>query len=214
MTAAASRDATSRDAASPAPASRREVAAWQIGGGVVVFLVGSFLHFLYELSGFHPIGAVIGSVNESTWEHLKLFFWPGLAMGAIEHAYLRERVSNIWPAVAARLWLTAASVAVAFYAYVGVVLPIDGTGTLAGTIATALVGVVVGQVASYRLMRAPRWSAAGTRLSIALILALLAAFVVFTFAPPRLFLFEDFLGYRYAGQYGILDDYTKYLVFK
>ena len=214
MTAAATRGATSRPGADPAAASRREIAAWQIGGGLVVFLVGSFLHFLYELSGFHPLGAVLGSVNESTWEHLKLFFWPGLVMGAIEHAYLRERVANIWPAVAARLWLTAATVAVAFYAYVGVVLPIDGKGTLAGTIATALVGVVVGQVAAYRLMRAPLRSRAGTRISIAAILALLAAFVVFTFAPPRIFLFEDFLGYRYAGQYGILDDYTKYLVFR
>ena len=33
------------------------------------------------------------------------------------------------------------------------------------------------------------------------------------FFPPELFLFEHFWGYEYSGQYGILEDYTPYLIF-
>ena len=52
------------------------------------------------------------------------------------------------------------------------------------------------------------------RAAVGLILVLGALMVVFTYLPPHVFLFENFFGYRYSGEFGILRDYTPYLVFK
>jgi hypothetical protein len=194
--------------------NRRTVAAWEILGFVVIFFAGSFLHFIFELSGFNTLFAPFGSVNESTWEHLKLFYWPALLFAIVQHAFIRHEVNNFWAAKAHSIVLTPLVVAIAFYTYVGIVVPIEGKGTLAGTLVTAAIGVALGQWASYRLLVGPqrsnRWHWAG----VTAILAMGAAFVVFTFLPPRIFLFENFFGYVYDGQFGILADYTPYLVFR
>ena len=200
--------------AGPMVVDRRKVAAWEFAGFLVIFFAGSFLHFIFELSGFATIAAPFGSVNESTWEHLKLFYWPALLFAIVQHAYLRHEVNNFWAAKAHSIVLTPFVVAIAFYAYVGIVYPIDGKGTLAGTLVTAALGVALGQWASYRLLVGPqrsrRWHIAG----VVAIIAMGVAFVLFTFFPPQVFLFENFWGYRYDGQFGILEDYTPFLVFK
>ena len=45
-------------------------------------------------------------------------------------------------------------------------------------------------------------------------LTLLVMFSTFTYYPPKFFLFENFFGYEYSGEYGILEDYEPYRVFK
>lgn len=196
------------------PADRRPVARWELIGGVVIFLVGGFLHFLYELSGFTTIAAPFGSVNESTWEHLKLFFWAGAGFAVVEHAYLRHRVRNFWAAKGTAAIATMLGVVVSFYAYVGVIVPLGAKGTLLGTLVTAVIGIAIGQVLAYRLLVGPERGPRARLAGIAALVALGVAFIAFTFSPPRLFLFEDFLGYRYTGGFGILADYTNYLVFR
>jgi len=39
-------------------------------------------------------------------------------------------------------------------------------------------------------------------------------FSTFTYYPPKIFLFENFFGYEYKGEYGILENYEPYRVFK
>jgi hypothetical protein len=198
----------------PATVDRRRVALWEITGGLVIFFAGSFLHFLFELSGFAVVAAPFASVNESTWEHLKLFYWPALLFAVVQHAYTRHQVNNFWAAKGASIVLTPLVIAVGFYAYVGVVLPIYGKGTLIGTLITAAIGVALGQVASYRLLTGVRRGRVAHVLGVSAILAMGAAFMLFTFFPPRIFLFENFFGYVYDGGFGILPDYTPFLVFK
>jgi hypothetical protein len=193
---------------------RRKVALWDATGAVAILLVGSFLHFAYELSAFSLPVAIFGSVNESTWEHLKLFVWPGLGFAIVQHAYLRDEVNNFWLAKAAAMAVTALGVVVAFYFYLGIALPLYGRGFLAADIGTAVFGIALGQWVSWRLLTAPP-KAAWTRIAgVVAIVLMITAVIVFTFAPPQVFLFENFYGYRYLGEFGILDDYTPYLVFQ
>ncbi len=196
------------------PINRRKVAAWELVGFLVIFFAGSFLHFIFELSGFNTAFAPFGSVNESTWEHLKLFFWPALVLAVVQHAFLRAEVNNFWAAKASSILITPFTVALLFYAYVGIAIPIYGKGTLFGTLVTAALGVGLGQWASYRLLTGPQRSTRWHVAAVAGVLGMGVLFVVFTFLTPRIFLFENFFGYRYDGQFGILADYTPFLVFK
>ena len=53
-----------------------KIRTWHIIGAAFTAFIGTLLHFAYEWSGFNPVFAVFGAVNESVWEHLKLLFFP------------------------------------------------------------------------------------------------------------------------------------------
>lgn len=211
MTAVTTRSASD----TPSTAERRRLLGWEALAFVWIMLAGSALHFAYELSGFSPVAAVFGSVNESTWEHLKLFFWPGLAFALVQHAFVKEFANNYWWAKAMSLAVTPLGVIVSFYFYLGIAIPMFGEGNLALDIGTGAFGVLVGNIVSYRILTAPqrRPVRSQNRRAGAVLAVLTAAFLTLTYSPPEMFLFEDFIGYEFQGEYGILDDYSRHLVF-
>ena len=55
---------------------KKSIKLWQLWGFAVVCLAGTILHFLYDWLGAPVWIAPFSGVNESTWEHMKLIFWP------------------------------------------------------------------------------------------------------------------------------------------
>ena len=53
-------------------------------GMIIIALVGTFLHFLYEISGHNKFVAIFAAVNESTWEHIKICMTPTLLWSIYE----------------------------------------------------------------------------------------------------------------------------------
>lgn len=155
------------------------------------------MHFVFEWSGqWEPVG-VIGAVNESVWEHLKLAFWPALLYAVLEYPYLKRSAENFMIAKAVGIYLMPAAIVAIFYSYTAVV----GHEVLWVDILTFWVAVAVGQLASYRIMitrKLPDWL---NKLGLALVLLLAVAFGVLTFHTPRLPIFED----GATGAYGIPD---------
>ena len=43
---------------------------------IIICVVGTLLHFLYEFSGHNKVVALFAAVNESTWEHIKIALTP------------------------------------------------------------------------------------------------------------------------------------------
>lgn len=192
---------------------RRKVFLWEVGAFVFIMLASSALHFAYELSNFSTVAAVFGSVNESTFEHLKLFFWPALAFALVQHAYMRREVNNFWLGKGLAMAVTPLAVIVSFYFYLGILLPITGRGFLAADIGTGVFGVLMGNIVSYKLLTSPERGRTARLIGLATIGVLGLAMATSAWVTPRFFLYENFYGYEYRGEYGILDDYTPYLVF-
>ena len=71
----------------------KKLYSWQIGGLVFTLLVGSLLHFLYDWTN-SPVVAVFSAVNESTWEHLKLLFFPTFVFSVVESKFLLKHYPN------------------------------------------------------------------------------------------------------------------------
>jgi len=63
----------------------------EIFGGAVVFAIASLLHFIYNLTGESILGALFGAVNESVWEHLKVFAIP-IYLGQSSSFYGQDRL--------------------------------------------------------------------------------------------------------------------------
>ncbi len=56
-----------------------------------ISILGTLLHFTWEWSGKNPFVALFSAVNESTWEHLKLLFFPMLLLTLLEPLFSRTR---------------------------------------------------------------------------------------------------------------------------
>ena len=56
----------------------RKQTALHIAGAILVCAMGTLAHFVYEWSGNNPVVGLFCAVNESTWEHIKLLFFPML----------------------------------------------------------------------------------------------------------------------------------------
>lgn len=67
---------------------------WNLSGLLFTLLVGTLLHFVYDWFG-GSFWAVLGAVNESTWEHLKLVFWPIVLFGFIEYLFYGKKYQGI-----------------------------------------------------------------------------------------------------------------------
>jgi len=192
---------------------RRGVLRWEVGAFVVTMLGGSSLHFAFELSGFAEPVAVVASVNESTFEHLKLFFWPALLFALVEHAYMKDRCHNYWWGKGLALLAAPLGVIASFYFYIGIAVPLTGRGYLPFDIATGAIGVLLGNVVAYRVLTSPSKGQGYQRAGGAIMLVLAILMATSAWLTPRFFLYENFFGYEYSGAYGILEDYTPYLVF-
>lgn len=181
---------------------------WAFAGTLVINMLGALLHFAFELSGYATPMALIASVNESTWEHLKFYFWSGLLWSLIQYTYVRKDANNYWFAQAIGLIVTPIVISIAFYAYLGVALPKYGQGFLAADIFTGVLGVIAGQLVASKLMQGPTLQQSTLRWAPAFLLIMIVMFSTFTYYPPKFFLFEDFQGHAFQGNYGILDSYT------
>jgi hypothetical protein len=175
---------------------KRSVLRWELVGIGVIFIVGAIFHFLFEWAGgWSPVG-VIAAVNESVWEHFKIAFWPALIYAIIEYPFLKRSVNNFFIAKAIGLYIMPVVIAAIFYAYTAIfdeeILIVD--------ILIFLVAVVLGQLASYKILTMKQWPKWLWGLGVIMVILLAVAFGVFTFYPPELGIFRDAV----SGGYGII----------
>ncbi len=173
---------------------KTKIGLWQLMGFAVTSLVGTILHFLYDWLGETLWVAPFSGVNESTWEHMKLLFWPMLLFAIVQSFFFKDR-GDFWCIKLRGILLGMVLIPVIFYTYNGVV------GKSPDWLNIAIFFVVAAAVYIYEtrlfekeelLCRSPKWAVA--------VLGLLAAlFVVFTFLTPEIGIFRDPL----TGTYGI-----------
>jgi len=174
---------------------RRSAFGYELAGMVFIVLLGTILHFTFELSGHQPVVGVFSAVNESVWEHLKLGFWPALAYAIVEYRYLKKSTNNFFFAKTVGIYLIPIIIPILFYSYTAIlresVLVID--------ILTFVIAVIVGQLVSYKLLTYRKLPDIFNKISLVALVLLGVAFVLFTFYPPHLPLFRD----PVTGEYGI-----------
>jgi hypothetical protein len=167
---------------------------WELIGMIFIVLAGGLLHFVFAWSGSWKPLAVIAAVNESTWEHLKLAFWPALVWFLIEIFYIRKTSNNFYFAKAISILLIPVSITVLFYVYTAFM-----EDMLAIDLTIFVVAVIIGQGVSYKILKVkplPRWTnVTGT----ALLVLMTIVFSTLTYYAPELGIFRDPVN----GGYGI-----------
>jgi hypothetical protein len=191
----------------------KKLLAWEIACIFWVAFAGSLLHFAFELSEYWKPMALLAAVNESAWEHVKMYFWPGLAFALVQYTYTRDVARNYWFGKAVGLAVTPVVILVSYFSYMQYVTSGGGKASLAIMLTIMTLGIAVGQLVSWLILTSPPLSAATRRYALATYAVLVLAFSTFTYFPPRVFVFENFYCYQYTGDFGILPDYAPYRVF-
>mgnify|MGYP006172940953 FL=1 len=158
---------------------------WRVAvGALVVTTTGSLLHFAWQWSGRSPIVGIFAAMNESTWEHLKLAFWPALAVALIQRRVYGHPQGWLGATVL-RVLVPPILIVLFFYGYVA----LTGRNYLLLDIAIFVVAVVVGEILGDAVM----WMRSGFAMRVSalatLVLSVLA-FATLSFRPPAFFLFD------------------------
>ena len=99
---------------------RRHLLVWELAGVVFTVMAGALLHFVFEWSGGSPLAAAFSAVNESTWEHMKLLFFPMFLFSAVQAGFLGRTYPNILAVRAVSTLVGVILIPVLFYTYTGV----------------------------------------------------------------------------------------------
>ncbi len=178
---------------------KRDVKNWEAIGIIFISIMGSFFHFLFELSDYNIIVAPFAAVNESVWEHLKLAFFPLLIYSFIEYLFLKETANNFIIGKAVAGYLIPLVIIIIFYSYTALL----GTNLLIFDILSFFIAVVIGQLVSLKIHLSPQYSKRYTIISWMALIILAFIFVLFTFYPPELPIFQDSTN----GQFGIVKNH-------
>ena len=98
----------------------KRVKNFQIVSIIFVWIAGTLLHFTHDWFPDSVVFSIISAVNESTWEHLKLVFFPMLFMTVIGYFYNKD-INNFLYAKLASILVAMSFIVVFFYTYTGVI---------------------------------------------------------------------------------------------
>ena len=173
---------------------KRSIGLWQLLGFAVTSLGGTLLHFLYDWFGEAVWIAPIAGVNESTWEHMKLLFWPMFIFAIIQSFFFRDR-EDFWCVKLRGILLGIILIPVLFYTYNGAI----GKSPDWLNIVIFFVSAAIAYIYETRLFHSEKMRFQPPKWAIAVLCVIALLFVVFTFITPKLGIFKD----PTTGNYGL-----------
>ena len=165
---------------------KRSIGLWQLIGFAVTSLGGTLLHFLYDWLGEAAWIAPFSGVNESTWEHMKLLFWPMFLFAIVQRFFFRDR-EDFWCIKLKGILLGLVMIPVIFYTYNGVI----GRSPDWINIVIFFLSAAVAYLYETRQFNNETTICKRSKIAIALLCGIAFLFVIFTFITPRIGIFKD-----------------------
>lgn len=166
---------------------------FEIISTIFIMILGILLHFTFEWANNNELVGTFSAINESTWEHLKLIFFPMLITLIMGYFYKGKNISNYLCAKVIGMILAIIFTIIFFYTYTGII----GRNFAIVDISSFFIAVVLGQSVAYKKMQSKFYC--NNIMSIMLLLILYLCFCIFTFFPPHIALFKDPI----TGMFGI-----------
>ena len=173
---------------------KRDISLWQLGGFALSTFGGTLLHFLYDLTNKSIFAAPFSGINESTWEHMKLLFFPMFIFSLLQSRFFKE-YKNYWYVKLFGIISGLVLIPILFYTYNGVI----GKSPNWVNIAIFFFSAALAFLLEWRLFKNDSLKCKRPHLAFGLICLIGILFVVFTFVTPGLGIFQDPL----TGTYGL-----------
>ena len=174
---------------------RKSIGFWQFIGFIFVSVTGTLLHFLYDWTNQSVVSGLFSAVNESIWEHMKLLYVPLLAFAIFEGHFLKKTVEHFWCVKLVGFILGLVVIPVLYYTYTGAL----GVSADWFNITIFFIATAVAFISEALLFKNNRFCRLSSKVALVIIGFIGLAFIIFTFSPPKIPLFQDPL----TGSFGI-----------
>ena len=172
---------------------KRSIGIWQLMGFAVTAFSGTLLHFLYDWLGESKWVAIFSGVNESTWEHMKILFWPMFLYAILQSFFFRER-EDFWCVKLRGILLGITLIPIIFYTYNGAI----GRSPDWLNISIFFICAAIAYVYETRQFNSVTRICKNAKLALGTLCAVALLFAVFTFFAPEINVFKDPLTTTYG----------------
>lgn len=179
---------------------KKTVPSWQIAGFIFTSIAGTFLHFLFDLTGGNAAAALFSAVNESIWEHMKLIYYPMLLFALLEYRFWGEDADGFWCVKLKGILLALALIPAIYYLYTGIL----GVSADWFNITIFFLSAGAAYFAETKRFQNPRPCPLPAGPALAVLLLIGVAFAALTFCPLPIPLFRD----PVTGTYGFWKSVT------
>ncbi len=178
--------------------SLKQPEKWIIIGIPALFIIGSAMHFLYNILWKFSAVGLIAPINESIWEHSKMILWPLILWWSLYYRFRAKKYE-----IDISKWFTGALVALVtsllampmlYYFYTGAF----GKHLLWVDVAILLIALLFGQLLGLHTYRYGK--GINVKFLLAAVSIIIVLFILFTFFPPHIPLFQDAV----TGNYGFV----------
>lgn len=173
---------------------KRDLRLWQFAGFSLTSLAGTLLHFLYDWTNQSLLIAPFSAVNESTWEHMKLLFFPLFIFAIIQSFFFKE-YESFWCVKLIGILTGLILIPVIFYTYNGVI----GKSPDWINISIFFISAAISFIVETLLFKKEDFYCKLQGLAFVVICVISIMFIVFTFITPQIELFKDPI----TGTYGL-----------
>ncbi len=165
---------------------KRNIILWQLIGFATVSILGVILHFLFDLTHL-TYTALFSAVNESTWEHMKLIFFPMFLFAVVQYIFMGKEYNAFWCIKLRGTLLGLILIPALFYTTRGVFGPTPDWVNIAIFFLSAGLALLYETkhfIKGDSICKSPQSS-------LIAFCVIAAAFAIFTFNPPQIPLFQD-----------------------
>lgn len=172
----------------------RSTTLWQFAGFAITSFLGTILHFLYDWSNSSIIVAPFSGVNESTWEHMKLLYFPLFIFAIVQCFYFND-CKDFWCIKLIGITTGLILIPIIYYTYNGAF----GASPDWFNISIFFIANAIAFYLENILFKSGTQYCKHQEICLGIICAIGVLFVLFTFIPPTVPLFRDPI----SGKYGI-----------
>ena len=162
-----------------------KIKKFEIISTIFIIILGTLLHFTYNWSNNNSIVGLYSAINESTWEHLKLVYYPMLITTIIGNILYKQYIPNYICIKVKGIIISMLFIVISFYTYTGII----GTNYAIVNILLFIISIIISQLYTYKLIN--NNYKCNNKYSKLILLLLFNCFIIFTFYPPHINLFKD-----------------------
>lgn len=164
--------------------NNKNIRNYQIFSMIFTFILGTFLHFTYNLSNQNQIVALFSAINESVWEHLKLLYFPMLITLIIGYLIYGKTFPNFVCAKTIGMLIAMVFTVIFHYTYTGII----GKHIAVIDIGSFFVATIIGEYVSYKLISS--MFKCKDKVWIFILIIFFICFTIFTYFPLNLAIFK------------------------
>ena len=153
---------------------------------IIISILGTFFHFLYDISKHNKVVGLFAAVNESTWEHIKIALTPTILWG-IYDGYIYGTNPNYFTAKLSSLLILITFIPTIFYLY----KYFTNKPIIIVDILIFYIAIILSQFSFYSIIKLQTLGFTINYLSCIGIFIVFGFYMVLTLLPIKSFIFKD-----------------------